>query len=623
MIGVRTILLALVSGLALTAQAPQGQPSFKSGVDYVQVDAIVTDSDGRIVRGLRREDFDLLEDGQPREIATFVFVEIPVTTGQRVAPPTVSDVATNIGERRVYVLLLEPLMVQSDVAAIRRTQNAARQFVDEALGANDLMAVILPQGSSSHAQSFTSDRSLLRASIEQLPKSPVIEDRCSIDRIRFSYETIAEVSRRLGAIDGRRKAIVWIGGRVPFDLMGDCGGGRAAIVDSMYADALRAATRNNVAVYPIDPLGLTPAGGAPNAMDLSLSSGLRQIAEDTGGEAVIGTNDLKRAFERIVEDNSSYYMLGYSSPMLQADGAFHAITVRARRAGLTIRARRGYYSPVPDPKAGVASPGGTNELPVETRRALNSALPVSGLGMQMFAVPFKGSRRNGSVVIGSHLRGADLNFDVPEPIEVSHLTIDTRGRVTPGLRKVYTLNLRDKAVAQEDGISYFDRLELPPGRHEVRLVARQVNGVIGSLVTHVDVQDFEREALSMSGIVITSRVGKVGQVLRRDGFLARILNGDPTVQRRFERRDALTTFVEVYTSDRIAIDDVKVSVAVTAASGTELWRGPGVRVASERRQGGYTALLPLTDLTPGERVLTIEAQAGRRTVSRRLAFVVE
>jgi hypothetical protein len=71
---------------------------------------------------------------------------------------------------------------------------------------------------------------------------------------------------------------------------------------------------------------------------------LRRLAEGTDGTAVVATNDIAPALRRIADDLSSYYLLGYSSTG-RFDGRFHAITVRVKRPGVSVRARRGYQAP--------------------------------------------------------------------------------------------------------------------------------------------------------------------------------------------------------------------------------------------------------------------------------------
>src|SRR5262249_42903480 len=131
--------------------------------------------------------------------------------------------------------------------------------------------------------------------------------------------------------------------------------------DREFHDILDEANRANASFYPIDPRGLavfdtpmirldvpgpSPALTPPavdRAMLTSRLTSLRTLAESTDGLAIVDSNDLNGGFQRIVADLSSYYLLGYYSNG-KLDGRFHAITVRVKRPGVQVRARRGYLA---------------------------------------------------------------------------------------------------------------------------------------------------------------------------------------------------------------------------------------------------------------------------------------
>jgi len=120
-----------------------------------------------------------------------------------------------------------------------------------------------------------------------------------------------------------------------------------------FRDILDEANRANASFYPIDPRGLavfdTPLGPdrpPPLVVDAAMlrarGDSLRTLAGATDGTAII-TNDIAGALRRVVADLSSYYLLGYYSSG-RLDGKFHSITVRVKRPGIRVRARRGYLA---------------------------------------------------------------------------------------------------------------------------------------------------------------------------------------------------------------------------------------------------------------------------------------
>ncbi|MBK5295825.1 MAG: VWA domain-containing protein [Vicinamibacteria bacterium] len=120
-----------------------------------------------------------------------------------------------------------------------------------------------------------------------------------------------------------------------------------------YRDLMDVANANNVTFYPVDARGLAafdrdisenPVMGP--AAEIQMVRGrvesLRTLADNTDGLAVVDTNDLDKGFQRIVDDMTSYYLLGYYSTNTKLDGKVRKIKVRVKRDGVDVRARRSY-----------------------------------------------------------------------------------------------------------------------------------------------------------------------------------------------------------------------------------------------------------------------------------------
>jgi VWFA-related protein len=119
------------------------------------------------------------------------------------------------------------------------------------------------------------------------------------------------------------------------------------------------ANRTNATFYTVDPRGLVvfdssigpdyPPDNVTDGQNLRTRlQSLRDLAEDTDGTALVNTNDLSGGLARIVADLSSYYLLGYESTNGKLDGKFRSISVRVRRPGVQVRARRGYRTLRPE-----------------------------------------------------------------------------------------------------------------------------------------------------------------------------------------------------------------------------------------------------------------------------------
>ena len=244
----RAALGLLLTPVVLLAQSPQPRPTFQSGIQTIEVDVLVTDSKGNSVRGLTKEDFALLEDGTPQTVSQFSFMDVPIQSPEArgaAAHAVDADVATNTGEGRTYVLLIS-LVERQDP---QKTRQLARRFVEEALGPNDQAAVVHVLDIMSKAQGFTRNRSLILASIDRADASVFTGDPTY-----FSFQLLEDVSERLGRISSRRKAVVWFNAPAFFAPEGTVGVPSNPIDSQRWfamRDALRAANRNNVAIYPI------------------------------------------------------------------------------------------------------------------------------------------------------------------------------------------------------------------------------------------------------------------------------------------------------------------------------------------------------------------------------------
>src|SRR4029079_18310716 len=103
------------------------------------------------------------------------------------------------------------------------------------------------------------------------------------------------------------------------------------------------------------------------------------LRDNTGGFGLTNQNDFRNAFSRILEDNSSYYVLGYYPTNEKLDGRFRNVQVKVLKPGLKIRARKGYAAPVPAKKEKPPKGSPEERTSPELRDALDSPVAVSGL----------------------------------------------------------------------------------------------------------------------------------------------------------------------------------------------------------------------------------------------------
>jgi len=678
--------LALLGSLSLPAQQPppsgaeQPPITFRVEINYVEVDARVTDAEGNPVRDLTRDDFQILEEGTAQTIANFSMVDIPLERPDAplfASSPIEPDVRSNRREfdGRIYVLILDDL--HTHFSRSPRVREAARQFIERYFGANDMAAIVQTGGSRKGVQEFTGSRERLLRAIDafmgQKTRSATLEKLDDYNRMRGTpgFETPRDLSeperafnaRRtlsslksvadyLSGLRGRRKAVLFFSEGVDYDVSSTIQNRYASDVLQQTQDAIAAATRANVSFYAVDPRGLgglsaesleltalpeDPSIISPTALHQELlmaQDHLRTIANETGGFAAVNRNDFSTAFQRIVEENSSYYVLGYYSTDTRRDGRFRRVEVKVRRPGLQVRSRNGYTAPTGRPPADRATDPETSE---ELRAALASPVPFSGIGMTVFAAPLKGGGNRASLAIAVELDGARLAFDekdgvFADDVEVAMLAVDDAGKVRDGGRDLLNLRLRPQTreLVAKHGVRIMRRLEVPPGRYQLRVGVRDAGSrAVGSVVYDLDVPDFTKPALALSGLLITSPSASRLPTANPDPDLAGVLPGSPAALRDFPRSDVLAVFAEIYDNLRGPAHRVSIATSVRADNGTVVFQSEDERHSGELKGGtggyGHTASIPLKGLAPGRYVLRVDARillADGAAASREVEFRV-
>jgi Ca-activated chloride channel family protein len=331
-------LLVVVAAAAVTGAQSQEGFRFKSGVEFVNVTATVTDGNGRFVSGLRQEDFSVYEDGQLQEVSHFSSDRVPVSLGialdasGSMSPDKLAAARAAI-ERLIFKLLDrdDELFFVEFATRAEMTQGwtTDRQLISDALqrvspvggtALYDAVAAALPTAQEGRNRK----KALLVISDGNDTNSEI-----GVSTLRQKIRESEVLVYALG-VDSTGKETprvisppVQFPPSIPFPFPG--GGGRRR--------------------YP-------PIGGGGGSTSWPRSPGervnadaLRQITDDTGGrtEIVRGFDGLDSATARIADELSKQYFLGYTSSV-DKDGKWHSIRVTVRDRNLNVRARRGYVA---------------------------------------------------------------------------------------------------------------------------------------------------------------------------------------------------------------------------------------------------------------------------------------
>ena len=664
---------------AYAQQAPPQQappdtppPTFRVEVNYVEVDAVVTDAQGNAVTDLTIDDFEVREDNRPQKVTAFSIVNLPIQRPERplfAEAPIEPDVQVNTAaEGRIYMIVLDDL--QTAFTSTPRVKRALRTFIETNFGSNDLAAVVYTSGRTTAGQEFTNNPRLLLAAVDRFSgrnlRSEALEiadalSRPSVNpsndplgrqmdpleferaqRARTTLTLVRQLAEFMEGIRGRRKTVLFVSEGISYDIHDVFANTSANIVMQQASDAVAAATRANVAIYAIDPRGLTAfeeaieVSGTPpdqpgfsvvgrlqDSLRLSQQS-LRTLAEETGGFAAVNRNDLSDAFARIVRENSTYYVLGYYPSNERRDGRFRRLEVRVKRPGLQVRARRGYVAPrgrAPEPRpAGVAAGGGP--LGPSATSALNSPIPIGGIPLAFFAAAYKGAAPNASVALAIEMRVdgfsfAERNGTFNNRVEVALSSVDAGGTVRGATRHMLTLEFKPDtlAIARQRGLRVVSEMALPPGRYQLRAAAAEEgSNRSGSVLYDIEVPNFYGPGLSMSGVSLTSGSASATPTVRPKDPLPNVLPGPPTTTREFARGDTLALFAEFYENMPGAPPHVvDIATTVRAADGRIVFEHREERSSTDLQGAsggyGYGPQIPLGDIAPGTYVIRIEGRS--------------
>jgi Ca-activated chloride channel family protein len=268
---------------------------FSVDVNAVNLDVVVTDQKGRFVKGLKEEDFAVLEDGVPQELTFFTSGNTPIT---------------------VLLLLDSSASVRSHQ---KEVQKDANRFINK-LQKGDRARVGLFHNTVVFGPRFTDD----------MDEHIAMINRMRPQRSTHLYDAVLSALQELAAVPDRKALLVFTDGADE--------GSKAT-----REDALEAARRSQASVYSIGLVGWSLEIGMNTNQKL-----LTQIAEYTGGRAFFPQKgkEMRRAFDRIRDELHRTYRIAYFPPQKSdADGAWHSIEVRlVKRKNLVVRTRLGYYS---------------------------------------------------------------------------------------------------------------------------------------------------------------------------------------------------------------------------------------------------------------------------------------
>ena len=430
--GVMAVLLTLLPS-GLLAQPPPQHPSFRAGVDLIEIDVTVVNGQGQPVEDLLAPEFTVSVDGLSRRVATAEFINLRAETPQ--GRPASADAGegfyssnTEATRGRLILLMIDRQNMSFGVGS--NVTRAAARFV-ETLTGNDRVALItLPQPGP--LVGFTAHHDLVRDAVDGLvglrqslqranigvyeahtmvnagPGSSLVavrlmerlcgqyeegtldrgscENQVESDARRMvqeqhnftddSFRALESILDALRAIDGP-KHLVWISQGLVLD-------GPGAVIRPIERAAAAARTTIHVLLVDSPPIDASVRGLPPTpAQDrMQEEQGLRQLAAMTRGDLRRVGPNADAAFEQLETAISGYYLLGVESLSSDQVGEAHEIDVSVLRRGARVRARRAFLIPTPDDE----SNEGIDE---RMQRVLQAPFVATGLPLRLATYVFQ------------------------------------------------------------------------------------------------------------------------------------------------------------------------------------------------------------------------------------------
>ena len=597
------IIAACALGVAPPAQAQQ-LPTFRSGIELIEVDATVIDGDGNPIPDLQAADFSVTVEGEPRAVVQAQFISLRAAEGDSLPVDSLGADAgytTNAGADpgRLIVILVDEESIPWGEG--RHVMRAAAEFVDSLSPGDRVSVVAMPQPGV--YIDFTSDHDRVRHAVAGMsglgipPQNNgfieyevLQERRRRSETTRHGIETILETMQ---GVEGP-KALVWISGG--FVIAGaELGLERMA--------ELAAASRTTLYIFMLDePLADTSVAlssgqpdafvveQAPPAEDYGLQldpasrrlqeQGLMAAASMTGGSLLRAFYNPGPLFDRLERELSGYYLLGVEMLPSDRDGEFHEIDVSVRRDGARVRSHRGVH--VPPEGAGPSE---------EERilRLLRAPVPVRELPLRVATYAYRGAAGDGggmAILVGAEF---DAAGSVPEALSMGYLLRDSEGAVASHATVQVVPNLVQKADGPVFEVDFMVRAE-QLGDYSLQLAAIDAAGRRGSVEHPVRADRMSGGPLSAGDLMLADwTLAPAGEIPTR--VEAQVSSG------------RLLAFTELYADSPAPWDRTRVEVDVLdGADGSILAWGQARLEGSGGNRRSATAVVEVHDLPPGRYV---------------------
>ena len=615
--------------LPTLASAQSQQPTFRGGVELIEVDVRVFDGQGNPVPDLKAPEFTVTVDGEERRIVSAKFVAVgdpPEPSSTVEAPESTPYYSTNQGlaPGRLVILVVDQNHIR--FGGTRGLVAAAGRLLDQ-FGPADRVAFAAIPAMGGFTVGFTMNHLLVRKALarvvgdqknfstesgmslaeavslnrhQDLTRERALLDRvcddvdvtrnqrCALGLVLEASQVVAElrlqVRQSVGALGALLGGLQEIDGPKTLLLISE--GLIAEVQPSAVADlaATAAAARVTIHALLIDSaiyhdasvFGNSPTLFRDNALR---EQGLRELSWEAGGGLfrVLGMSD--GVFQRLGRELSGYYLLGVETDPRDQDGRPHQIRVEVRRRGTTVRARQQFQVSADRPLQQTRK--SDEEL---LAQALRAPFPIADLTLRLANYAHHDvDTSKVRVLLAAEIERAD---EGSSELGIGFTLIDAEGRVAAHIIERSTL----APVGGETGrvLKYVRSFLVDPGTYTLRVAAIDGHGRLGSVEREVHAWEMSGEPLSVGDLVVDNEPGQPGEPI------------EPSVDVRLDT-GRLAAYLELYAADPRSFQSTQVAIEVAEQeSGPALTAiAATLQEMTDSRHQAASAVLPVDQLPAG------------------------
>jgi VWFA-related protein len=542
----------------VTAAAAQSESSYRLrvDVDLATIGVSVLDKKGNPVSKLKKEDFQLYEDGKRQEILSIDEVN---SRASSLGAGPIDEYGLPRG--KIVLIIFDDGTIPQ--LYYQKSRDSAAAFVKKHMRPQDLFAVACGGASMKIFQNLTDDRQDVLAAIAQTATFTTT-NYFSIDL----WRSLEGINNSLAPLKGQKSVLIY--GRPPMYY------GGTLPERNIYRRAVDSAKRSNVTYYTIDPGSAAEGSLSPyNAGVISKDDWGRvstfprvpaytlgtpgetwSLAAASGGFSINTTNDIDAELDKLDQQLSNYYILGFQSNNPERNGAYRNVKVKTELKGVSLKYQPGYQDRRPvDALASsrqeqklltaLATPGAAAQLPVAFR-------PM------YFYLPSRGAR----VLVAARIRMEKTAFSkkgeqIGTDLNIMGVAYAENGSIAARFSQTLPVSFdkENESEFRKESLAYRNYFKLRPGKYRLKLAVTDESNNLGSTEQFLEVPAFPDQGFAGSSIVIAEQASQLPDLIRNlqtqlldesDPLLYPGVQIEPSVENRLRAGSAIPVMFRLY-----------------------------------------------------------------------------